>query len=349
MRAARRAPAPIAPRARAAAVITCAIACAIASRGAASAATATGVVVVRGGVGASERAAITAAIEAEARGAGWALPTAPIAKRDADALAACAGSAAPWGCVPAALRQIERVIAVQAATRLDGGAPMVVLVGRALLPGERVAVVGERYCAPCAGPQLGEASTELAGQLLRELAVRAGRTALAIKSIPPGATIILDGDRIGATNASLHTYPGTHVVVLEKPGFLIEARQVAVAEGQTAEVSVTLRPSPIAIAMAPLRAPRPPSRLAPGLVIGAGAAALVTGLVLVAVDQDARRDGAQPERYFDSARTGAGYAIAGAAITAAGAAWWTRRTRARRAPAIAISARGAAVTWAWTR
>jgi hypothetical protein len=304
-----------------------------------------GAVLVRGAIGEPDRQLVGAAFEAVTRGAGWVLPAKALPKREAEALLACVSSSAPWACMPKSLRGLQRVVVVEVERRTSEGAPLVALTARALVPSERVLVVGERFCERCASAELGTASTELAYQLLRDLAVRAGRTRVAIKSDPPGAQIILNGDRIGATDAALSTYPGTHLVILEKPGFAVESREVAVAEGQTAELMVRMRPA----APVPRPVPRPPtSRLVPGVVLGAGAAVLATGVVLLAVDDDVTTAGAQSARNFDSARYGAGYAIAGAAVTAAGAYWWIRRTQARRAPTLAVTGVGASIGWQGT-
>ncbi len=318
----------------------------------------TGLVLIGGGAGERERTTVGTAIESVTRSSGWSLPATPPARKDSAALLECADSKQPWDCVPAPLRAIQLLFVVGVESRTHDGAPMVVLTGKAIVSSERVVVVGERYCEPCEEGQLGEASAELANRLLRELAVRSGRTTLAVKSKPTGAQIILDGERIGATDAAFSTYPGAHMVILEKPGFLVEARQVNVREGEAAEVSMELRPSELSRqrppgagdrrAARPARAPGRPSRLPPALVIGGGAALLAAGAVLVALDEDVHPGGEQSPRYFDSARHGVACVIAGAALAASGAYWWMRRARARSAPAISATPTGGTVGWLGT-
>ena len=316
--------------------------------GSSAAAAETGLVLVGGGAGERERATVGTAIESVTRSAGWTLPSAPLAREDSAALLACADSKQPWDCVPAPLRAIHRLFVVGVESRTYDGAPMVVLTAKAIAASERIVAVGERFCEPGEEGQLGEAAAELANRLLRELAVRSGRTTVAVKSKPTGAQIILDGERIGATDASFRTYPGVHSVILEKPGFLVEARQLTVEEGELAEVSVELRPSEMGDRLPPgaggrrgdrpaPRAPGRPSRLRPALVIGGGAALLVTGVVLIALDEIALDE--------DVHLGGVGCAIAGAAIAAGGAYWWMRRTKARSAPAVAATPAGGSVGW----
>jgi hypothetical protein len=129
-------------------------------------------------------------------------------------------------------------------------------------------VVRQRFCEQCADDRLVEASTELVQQILRNVAVRSGRTVVVIKSNPTGAEIELDGTPMGATEASYGTYPGKHQVVLRKDGYVAETRELVVDEGKTAELSVTLQLLNPGTTRPPEEAP---SRLVPGLAIGGGA------------------------------------------------------------------------------
>src|SRR4029078_7617127 len=92
--------------------------------------------------------------------------------------------------------------------------------------------VRQRFCEHCADDRLSAASTDLARQLLADLAVRAGRTVLDVAAPPPGARITLDGQPIGATDATFNTFPGAHVVVVEKAGYPAARRHGSPAAGQ---------------------------------------------------------------------------------------------------------------------
>lgn len=82
--------------------------------------------------------------------------------------------------------------------------------------------------------------------------------------------------------------------------------------------------------------------LVPSLLVGAGAAAMITGGVLVAIDQD---PGPQsPARYRDSAPTG--IVVGAAGVAAVGLGLWLWRTRSgRSAPILSVGARGGFIGW----
>lgn len=73
----------------------------------------------------------------------------------------------------------------------------------------------------------------------RELTDGGGRRLrIAVCRAPDMGKGVLDGVSIGATNATFNTYPGSHTVLLEKPGYLTDTRSFEATEGKTAEVSV---------------------------------------------------------------------------------------------------------------
>lgn len=322
-------------------LISSAIACWLAGGAAASAEP--GLVLVRGGAAEPERGVVATAIEAAVQTSGWTLPATPPAATDTDALLTCSDTKEAWSCVPASLRAVRRMFIVGVERRSSDGKPMVVLTGKVLVPGERVVVVGERYCEQCAGDQLRAAAVELAERILRELAVRSGRTKVIVTSSPAGAQISLDGDLVGVTDTSISTSPGTHKVILEKAGFISEKREIFVEEGQTVTLSEKLHPA--GLGERPRPPPQRPSRLLPGLAIGAGAVLLVTGGLFIYFDEDVTLTGQQYPTYFDGARYGVSYVIAGTLIGAGGLYWWHRRTKARSAPAISVTAGGGTVGW----
>jgi hypothetical protein len=197
---------------------------------------AAGSVVVGGGAEDHDRRVVGAAVAVAAREAGWSLPREPVTKHDADRLLDCGDHGTPWACIPASLggRGIRRIFVFAVDRNLsDSGAPMVVLTARLIVTAPQALVVRQRFCEHCADDRLAEASIELARQLLQDLAVRSGRTILEVESSPPGARITLDGLPIGATNATFNTFPGAHVVVVEKLGYLAATRSVIAEEGKT--------------------------------------------------------------------------------------------------------------------
>ena len=68
--------------------------------------------------------------------------------------------------------------------------------------------------------------------------------ALSINSIPPGASISIDGVNVGTTDLeSVYTLKGTHEIRAERPGFHAQAQTVEVTGGKAQKVSFTLERS----------------------------------------------------------------------------------------------------------
>jgi hypothetical protein len=198
--------------------------------------------------------------------------------------------------------------------RADDGAPMVVLTARLIVTAPQALVVRQRFCEHCADDRLTEASIDLARQLLQDLAVRRGRTILEVASTPPGARITLDGQPIGATNATFNTFPGSHVVIVDKLGYRAATRSVIAEEGKTAAVAVTLVPA---------RATTPPVRSVrwvPGALIGSGALAIIAAGVLL--DLGARGGADHPgDKFSYPGATPAGALLGAAGLVALAASF----------------------------
>ena len=294
-----------------------------------------GTVLVGGGAADHDRSVVGAAVAVAAREAGWSLPRAQVATQDIDRLFECGEPGAPWACVPASIggHGIRRIFAFAVdRNQADNGAPMVVLTARLIITAPRALVVRQRFCEHCADDRLAAASIDLARQLLQDLAVRNGRTILEVASTPPGARITLDGQPIGATNATFNTFPGSHVVVVEKHGYTAATRRVVAEEGKTAAVAVSLLPS------RPPPSPRSRRALVGALIGGGALAAVSAGLLL---ELGARGGAGRPDdkyRYRGATPAGAVLGIAGAAaITGGLVLWW-------RAPGPAAVAGGSAGT-----
>jgi hypothetical protein len=286
---------------------------------------AAGSVVIGGGAGDHDRTVVAAAVAVAAREAGWSLPREPVTKQDADRLFNCGDPSAPWACIPAAIGEhgARRIFAFAVdKNQADNGAPMVVLTARLIVTAAassgQALVVRQRFCEHCADDRLTEASIDLARQLLQDLAVRNGRTILEVASTPPGARITLDGEPLGATNATFNTFPGAHVVVVEKLGYHRATRSVIAEEGKTATVALALVPSASAAGAAR------PARWLPGMLAGGGALAIVAAGILL--ERGAQGGPGHPdEKYRYAGATPAGVAIGLAGIGAFTAGlylWW---------------------------
>jgi hypothetical protein len=213
--------------------------------GLSSAYAAPGLVVVGGTASEAQRTIVRAALALETATLGWTPSGAPSAA-DTSALLQCANTTTPWTCVPASLTAsgVRRVLVVTVDPKPGApGSNVLVLVGKLIAINPESGVVRQRFCEQCADDRLGAAAAELATQMIRDLAVRSGRTVIDIRSEPPGGAISLDGERVGATNSTFNTYPGMHQVVVEKAGYHSEAREIIVEEGHSADVMVTLRPT----------------------------------------------------------------------------------------------------------
>jgi hypothetical protein len=302
-----------------------------------------GIVVVGGSADDHARSTVAAAIESRVKEAGWSLAGSRLTAQEVAGLIACK-DAQPVGCVPASLAAagVRRVVAVTVDPAAgDDGSPEFVLVGRLIVTSPPASSSNKRHCDHCADDRLAQESTVLVEGMLRELASQSGRTVIDIRSDPPGAAIVLDGNRIGVTNATFNTFPGTHVVALEKPGYEAASREVVVEEGMTARVALTLRPSS---ARTEIRRPRR-SRLVPGLVLGGGLAAVAGGVLLYVVDEDPSPTGGK--KYWDTAPAGIAVGIGGVALAGVGSFLLWRAGRADAStPTASVVPGGAVVGWA---
>ncbi|MBA3540131.1 MAG: PEGA domain-containing protein [Deltaproteobacteria bacterium] len=298
-----------------------------------------GAVVVTGTVAERDRKVASDAVESAGTAAGWVLK--PLSKKEADAIIACTAQPKPWGCLPASVtKSVQKLIVTTIdPERADDGSVLLAVNVKILLSDSDSVAGDRRYCDHCTDDALAKTAGTLTTEILQELAVRAGRTVIAIKTTPAGAKIVLDGRAIGASDGAFNTFPGSHIVVLELAGFHSETRTIETFDGKTADLSVVMRAStsitkPISN---PPRGPdqpptTAPSRLVPGLVLTAGAILAIGGGVLFAVDEDPTPVGEQ-RRYRDTGPVGIGLAIGGAATVGLGVYLWLRQSTGAVTPA----------------
>lgn len=302
---------------------------------------AAGVVLVTGGGAERQREIVAQAIEAAVRDAGWRLPPKPLTRSQADGVLACLDAKQPASCIPAALGLARVFVVMVEDGQADNGAPLVVLTGKALLVDPPSTAIRQQHCERCASNDLTAASAELAKIVLRDLALRAGTTIADLRSDPDGAEIVLDGRRVGVTNAKLNTYPGKHVVRFEKPGYLAETRELVAVDDQSVLVAVTLRSSaPVGSAASTRR-----SRLLPVALLGASGALLALGVTGFYYGTQ----GGPDERYRYPRATPIGVGATVAAVGAAGAGVYLLWAGSRSsAPAVQATAGGAVLGWGGT-
>lgn len=159
-----------------------------------------------------------------------------------------------------------------------------------------------------------------------------------LKSSPPGARISIDGaPPIGITPLDWDLPTGRHTITMTQDGLKPATGDVMVASDKTELLVLTLDPPG-----ADGGGGRP-SKLVPGLVLGAGVAAIAAGVVLIAID--APRSDDKPT-YRDSKGIGIGVAIGGAVVTGVGGYLLYRGLHRKSAPVASVSGDSAYVGWA---
>jgi hypothetical protein len=191
-------------------------------------------------------------------------------------------------------------------------------------------VAERRSCEKCT-----EATMRRTGDDLMTALAGAGRTIvgqLHVTSTPTGARVTIDGTPSGVTPAELALPPGAHTVTVTADGHREAARTVTITKGETSELDVPL----------PTDDAGPRSRF-PYLVIGAGGALAVTGIVLYATSET---DTGDKFEYRDTRALGVGLAVSGLAVAGVGAYLWFKGGRADSAPAVAVVPGGGYLGWA---
>ncbi len=161
---------------------------------------------------------------------------------------------------------------------------------------------------------------------------------LALTSNPPGARISIDGKPSGTTPLEIDLPAGDHHLALDRDGKPSEARLVTIRIGETASIDMSLA-APIGSDADDHHA----GHLLPKIAIGAGAALLVTGGILIGTSQT--DDGTRPE-YRDTVPLGVVVGIIGALAVGGGAYWWHVEGKRDSAPVISATQGGAFVGWA---
>lgn len=300
-----------------------------------------GLVLINGDAAERQREIVGQTIEAAVRNAGWSLPSKPLTKSQSDSMLACFDSKQPGSCIPASLR-IARVFVVTVENKqAENGAPMVVLIGKAMLIDPPSTAIRQQHCERCANNDLTAVSAELAKIVLQDLALGVGTTIADFRTEPDGAQIVLDGRRIGVTNARFNTYPGKHVARFEKPGHLAQTREFTAVEDQSVLVTAILPASDTA--KPPIR--MPPSKLVPGVLFGASGVLLLSGAVGLYYGT---KDNSDDKYHYPRAMPiGVGSAVVG--VGAAGVGFYLLWKGSRSsAPTVGVMSGGAVLGWMGT-
>ena len=139
--------------------------------------------------------------------------------------------------------------------------------------GRRAEVVVE--CAICTAE---EAGRTVAARVVELMDAQSGVTAahLEVTSNPTGATVEIDGKSVGRTPLRVELEPGPHDVVVNQPGHVQQRRHVELAGGGEDSLRVELRKDSRPRAM----------RIAGWSLVGIGVAGVVTGIALIATDEN---------------------------------------------------------------
>jgi hypothetical protein len=320
-------------------VIAFAVTAAIASRAAAEP---TGIVVVTGRAAAHERTVIEGAIITAVRRASWPLSNQLFTPKEIDEITKCLRDDRPWPCLSPLMapKGVGRIVV--AAANPQAGAPgKLTIIGELVVAGDGAAVVSQQSCDGCDDVGLTVVAQRLTDVLLHDLAVRSEQTILSVQTVPSGATVLLDGQSIGITNASgtvnQMTYAGPHKLTVQRIGYVFEERTVNLSAGRTTMIPVALRPERAAARAGP--------PLTPLVIAGAGAAGVVVGGVLLYVGQ---QDGPDVKwRYTRATALGVVVGIAGIAAVGAGTYLWLNPATPSGL-IIGTSSGGAVIGWAGT-
>ena len=106
-----------------------------------------------------------------------------------------------------------------------------------------------------------------------------------------------------------------------------------------------VQPAPAPVAPDPPVEEGGPSRLVPMTLVGVGAAALLTGVVLLAIDEDPTPTGVQQATYRDTDTSGVVFGLAGAAAVGVGVYLWLHPS-AGSAPVASVGRDGGTIGWA---
>jgi len=192
------------------------------------------------------------------------------------------------------------------------------------------AVAERRSCERCSDPALSKTTDELM-VALDAIGHKDVAGKLQLTSTPSGARIAIDGKPSGKTPFDQALAPGPHEVTIELDGRETETRFVTAKAGEPVVLDV------------PLVAASANKQRMPLVVMSAGAALVVTGVVMFAIDQDRGPD--QPPEIRNTGPTGVALGIAGVAVVAGGYLWYRSAGKHGSAPVAAITHEGAYVGW----
>ncbi len=299
----------------------------------------TGAIVVYGKAKPHEREVVASAVAKTLRDASWSVDDAPFSTKDLESLKACLGLDRPWPCVAPTARHkgVQRIVVVQ--VELEDGGNAVVVTGQVLVASDAVPSIERRFCQPCSDAFLDQSVTEMTTVLLDRVVTGQSTTAIDIQTIPPGASVVIDGTVAGTSDKTVEVSAGPHQVQVQRSGYRPESKSIIVHEGSTTKMVITLAAAEggTSAGTADRR-----SRVMPGLIVGAGTVALVGGIAY-SLTIDPPRTFEQPQHLYSGPALAV--AAAGGVAIGVGLYLWFRHPERRSAPVATFAHGGGVVGW----
>src|SRR5262245_8781181 len=174
-------------------------------------------ILIAGNAPQHDRDLFRSTIETSFQGPGRKVINVPATARNAALAKECLSKVALWTCVKGAVapkdKEVDQIVIGSVdATPSPTGPPAIRLSGYLVVSDLDFAIAEERNCEPCTDSVLKSLAGELVQTQLRRLAVVRGRTNIAFHTTPPGATITLDDEARGESDAVIATFPGPHTI-----------------------------------------------------------------------------------------------------------------------------------------
>ncbi len=316
--------------------------------------------------------------------AAWKFGPASFTPKEAKAMVGCMASSARASCVNAIIKKkaVTHVALLSLENhRTKQGESELIISARLLVPSDNTFAFDQRFCSHCTDDTIVSTTKALTQSLIEQLAQDRGRTVLAVNSEPASAGVFVDGETAGVTDLKMNISPGPHTVRIERQGYNTELRQVTGIEGKTVALTVKLtlvgaagaspavvaavtpttvttpttpttpgtgNPDGTAPAFEPTLAKPTAARstLAPKLLIGFGGAAIVSGGVLMLLNQSdpiAPAGQPQPRTYRTTLLPGGILLGTGVLAAAIGSYLLLRDSNATTAPLVTPVEGGAVV------